>query len=442
MSAFDSTIAESLRKCTAVGSYREQEDSYSFDFTGVTLVHGETKDGESVSIPFFVFPKNYSLTRDSSKASESENLRDSARLLLKVLMRYNQNNFRKDDECYLAGGAASLSSEIEIAFRLIEDYRQRGIVQYFLNETKVLEKGKIKWPATIARVSPTISHRRPLYLSFVRERRFSEKESIISRLHRYAVTKAVQNWGWLTSVELSTEDFLGTLPLPMHLAVKLLRKELHGVYYQQDIDTLQLLIQFYEHSGKGQKEQIKLFGTQHFDRVWEDICKYVCGDQYPKLKDYLPQPVWHTIGYAAPKASVEKIGQIPDILTPDGECLMVLDAKYYPYTRRLPGWPDIVKQLFYVKTLELDEREEGLTKHFRFKRFYNAFLFPLLDSSSDLVRNLGYTEVNGCPSLGRVYAYGIHQYEAMKAYAFRNDSSICGILKERIRLDSKQSKNH
>ena len=109
--------------------------------------------------------------------------------------------------------------------------------------------------------------------------------------------------------------------------------------------------------------------------------------------------------------------QRPDLICIRDKTGYILDAKYYDYKKTFPGWPDIVKQLFYHLTIK-----EGLGKESKYIGVscnINALLLPESDPMTN-VQYLGYIDVKNIESFDEVEVYSLNTKMMMEAYISRN----------------------
>ena len=138
----------------------------------------------------------------------------------------------------------------------------------------------------------------------------------------------------------------------------------------------------------------------------------------------LPQPVWES------DLVDGHISQRPDIFMVHNQGLYILDAKYYDYNHNVPGWHDVVKQLFYRHTMKsIEHSREYMRTLPNTREIHNAFLFPGNDSDFQYV---GRVHVPRVADLGEIRAFAIDQRKAMSAYAYRNDHDFPELIRESI----------
>ncbi|WP_274854115.1 LlaJI family restriction endonuclease [Bacillus methanolicus] len=186
-----------------------------------------------------------------------------------------------------------------------------------------------------------------------------------------------------------------------------LQQALRTTYVDREITLFKKILSYLEMKSRNRNsDNFNIYATPFFHNVWESICSEILGDM-DELHIIVPNPYWMF------KGNKLKTSQIPDILIQTGESIFIFDAKYYRIKAgldKLPGWGDIVKQLFY-----------SLSMKNRFNQLYNVFLFP--DTCGNGFEYLGYASVEGMEDEFRnVLAFGIDIGTAMKFYVKELDS--------------------
>jgi hypothetical protein len=147
-------------------------------------------------------------------------------------------------------------------------------------------------------------------------------------------------------------------------------------------------------------------------------------NQYSKLKSLLPQPEWESDLVGG------HIAQRPDVFLVKNQGLYILDAKYYNYNVNIPGWHDVVKQLFYRHTMKSVARSREFTRLLpEVREIYNAFLMP---GYEDDCVYIGRVHVPRVEDLGEIKAFAINQKKAFSAYAYRNDTAFVDDLQAAV----------
>lgn len=372
--------------------------SFQFNVVGVICLD---------SFPIVVFPKNYRcITEGESYILESRNL-------IKALLRYRNEVSQSEDETELLFGGGRLNgSRIASALFLLEDYCQNGFIQRKSEISTSNQSGRIGWTATVNKQIPIFSHHQPVYTTPIIRKHTIDNNSIVHLAHKFVICECFKEWGWLFDYD-SNVTLSFKLPFPIPEVVRELKIELRKTYLSREIKVIKGLIQYLSDTyGTDSSEKLDIIATPYFSFVWEAICGYLFDNQYSVLKALLPQPVWES------DLVKGEISQRPDIFFTKGNALYILDAKYYNYTHNIPGWHDVVKQLFYRHTmLSIQNTREFMHKLPNTNTIYNAFLFP---GNSDDCLYVGKVRVPGVDSLGEIIAIAINQEKAISAYAHRD----------------------
>lgn len=145
------------------------------------------------------------------------------------------------------------------------------------------------------------------------------------------------------------------------------------------------------------------------------------------LKKVLPnvQDDWNKLlakpGYikAADNSVLLKSGMKMDIVVGIGDELRVIDAKYYDATEEgtLPGWPDLVKQIYYDHALKFAAPTKTVT---------NCFVFPASGLRPPEFKSAGMflgvdSPAPGFPEIGIYYA---KTNRVLEAYVQRRKDNL------------------
>lgn len=387
------------------------QGKFKFTIVGVICVNSQ---------PVVVFPKNYCTDIDSEKE-----LLPDAKTLAKVLIRYRNEAGHEPEEMRLLYGDGKMNSSlIAVAMFLLEDYCQNGYLRRQSVITTTHSSGRIDWKSTVNTVLPVISNGSPLYPDPVLKKRKDNENNIVVLAHKYVINKCFSEWGWL----LGYDDYKTgstALPYPLTEVIFALRKELRQTFQSREIRVIKSLIQYLEEQTSNQESgQIRVMATPYFSFVWESICGYLMDNQYTRLKSLLPQPVWESHIVSG------HISQRPDIYHVRKNVLYILDAKYYDYNHNIPGWHDVVKQLFYRHTMKAIEHSREYVRMLPdTKAIFNGFLFP---GNGDDCCYVGRVHVPTVPDLGEVKAFAINQKQALTAYAYRNNDSFISTVRNAV----------
>lgn len=376
--------------------------TFSFIITGFLVVDNNL---------IVVFPKNYNIP------DSVDHIKKEASILLKTLMKYRMEKLHSEDEASLMyGGEGFSASAISNAVFIVTDYVNNGVLVRNTKFKSDVKSGRINWNATINKTVPFINHNRPVYISPIMDSKVVDAHNMITQIHRYIANECISQWGWLMGYEINPQPC--KLPVSAKEAVSLLKKELSTTYVQRDTEVIKAMIGYLEdRCGEEYSKSLTVLATPYFYYVWESICGYIFENNYIKLSSIIPQPVWKsTVKNAA-------ISQRPDILFVKGDTFYILDAKYYNYNKNLPGWHDVVKQMFYKYSIE------KALKHLRRKEQYKnineiANIFVLPDNSNYYIRYLGIVEIEQLNELGQVHAFSINTKKAMESYSGCFDEKI------------------
>lgn len=377
------------------------EKSFQFKFTGVVVIN---------DIPVIVFPKNYTLP------SEYKAIIGEASTLIRVLLRYrNEPNHEIEENVFLFGDKRNNNSRITTAIKIMEDYKTYGYIRRDVEISSKSKKGRIDWAATVNKTIPTINHNKVIYDDPIIRCSMVDNENIVYRLHKYVVSQCIHMWGWLFGIREVRDSSINLKLNDIKDALYLLTKELRNVYVQREINVINMMIAYLTAQAGNDKKLCKeILGTQYFSFIWEAICGYLFNNKYPMLKRLVPQPEWQSDVVGG------RISQRPDIFTTREKYLYIIDAKYYNYKMNLPGWHDVVKQLFYRQTVMLNlTKQKGIKLLPKDTVVKNVFLFP--GEENDLLKFIGRVFVNDIDELGEVKAFAINQRTAMETYAYRNN---------------------
>lgn len=385
-------------------------DLFQFKVVGVICI------GEQ---PVVVFPKNYDLP-DEPELQIAE-----ARNLVRGLLRYKNERENENEENAIFYGQNNVSSNrIVTAIALLEDYCQNGYIKRQLEVSSQNYQGRTDWMTTVNRTTPLFNRRMPLYCDPVVRRRISDDDNIVCLAHKFVISDCFREWGWLFDYNLLSH-YEVKLPLSVREVVLRLKSELRNTFLDREIFIIKHVIQYLsELSGNEKQSNLDIIATPYFSFVWESICGYLFNNKYSEFKRLLPQPIWDSDIVAG------NISQRPDIFTVGSDSLYILDAKYYNYHKNIPGWPDVVKQLFYRYSMVAISNTREYRKYLpNIKEIFNAFILP--GNEEDFLY-LGRIYVPKINDLGEIKAIAINQRRALSAYAKRDDDTFLRLVQKRL----------
>ncbi len=370
------------------GLCKHQGDKVYFCFTGFAISKKEI---------IVVFPKAYILPEN-----DENELKKQVLILANTLLRYRQEGTLKDEEKELLGSPDCVRPYgISAALTLIKDYEEFG----YIRREKVRKNSNLgnnyDWPAIIKTKTPIMSGGRPVYIDMLTRHSTYDNSNIICRIHKYAVQKSYDKYGWILGKEnYEVDPEFSEIPCEVSMAAYFLNKELESINKDREIRLIKALLEFIIGSGdKDNRVEVETIATPYFHTIWEAICSYIFNNDFLLYKDDIPKPTWHIEG------KKDSTKQIPDIIFKNNGYLYILDAKYYDINITKPGWHDLVKQFFYYYSLR---GRYG-------NNIRNALIFP--GNRESLIKYTGYIDFDQYPVLGKVDAISINTYEAMKCYS-------------------------
>lgn len=366
---------------------KNNSGSIKFKITGLLEYHDNF---------FVIFPKGMVIpNQEEEKVLVTQ-------LLLKTLLKYSSNNFIDDEESTWMG-TSDTSRVIEIVVWLIEDYKQNGLIHSNIRKEQLNGNGRIEWSKSIQKISPTLIKNKLYYLDLITTKNDIVSDQELTIIHSVLLQYVSEKYGWLFNFEFNNDFSNGNQSNKYMLYI--LNKALKNTYVDREIRLFKNLVALL--TRKVKSNSMNVFATAYFANIWEVTCAKFIGDN-KKLHYLVPNPYWVYEG----KKTITS--QIPDIIININNNIVVLDAKYYRINQgveKLPGWRDIVKQLFYAISLKESSRE-----------VYNAFLFP-----SSCIQNyeyLGYSSVERKElEFGKVLAFGLDLQMVLKHYVEGNRNS-------------------
>jgi hypothetical protein len=354
-----------------------------FKVTGIIEYHDDI---------FVVLPKGMNQDVHRSELQKKK----LACLVYKVLNKYSKGNLLDQDERYWLGDNES-TKVFDIVQWLFEDYRQNGLIHTQRRIEQLNGKSRIDWSKTLSKKTPIFVEKKLVYLDLITSKNDLVNDQDVTLIHASILKEATEKFGWLDN--FSFEFNLNTIQYSTKQMQYKLQKALSNTYVDREIVLFKKLLSYLKQMSKNKEaDNPSLLVTPFFNNIWEKICAELIGDM-SELHNMVPNPYWVF------KKQLYKTAQIPDILFRVDNSIIIFDAKYYRIKAgldKLPGWGDIVKQLFYALSLKKE-----------FEEVFNVFLFP--DSCINSFEFLGYSSVERKEDeFGKVLAFGIDIETAMR----------------------------
>lgn len=348
------------------------------------------------------------------KYIKNDKPKDEFKLVVQVLRKYEHSK-QQDLQYHNSMEQPSLFNRLSVMLALLDDYYENGL---YINDRLVREingNGDIDWNRTINNTYPVIKDNKPYYVELVTRRRVNNENDFITLLHQCLLTEVSEDLGedlrellGLDAVDLTDQsrDDIGD---DSYLEYRILQ-EMNQEFNTRKLSVLNTMLALISHkSNVSDDNNVSLFGTTAFNKVWEECCKVAFADKLDKtladiglkpcpgskptdkLISIIKKPHWRI---AAGIHIWSKETLIPDIITVQGNPpskFIILDAKYYRFENEgdkflygVPGIGDIDKQfLYHMAYRELLAENE-------IKEVYNAFLMP---TDEDVPINKGLVSV-------------------------------------------------
>lgn len=348
---------------------------YYFKFVGAINFFGRM---------IIVFPKYKSLPE---KELTFKN-KGYAQQLFKIFEKYEAKSIREDN--LLAkdyNEEKDYFSLFALYKELIEDYIKNGLYENQKSIHEVSGLGEIDWNKTVNEIHPFFSSTmRPIYMNYYSHDIEEEQENYIKFIQMELLAKATKYFNQFKELGLDIIDldyhFDDNIPGEISYKVYKIESELRQVYIERKIKLLNLMKEILKNLEHSKTNDLSLYGTKNYEKVWESICQDVFGHQ-KKWVNQITKPIWKDL---KTDIASEVNTLLPDITIQKENSFYILDAKYYSckfdekgkMIGSKPGVGDISKQFLYQGAYEKKFENEG----HKYK-YYNAFLMPTEDITKD-----------------------------------------------------------
>lgn len=346
---------------------------------------------------FYCFlPKGLNLNLSDKK------LKEIIKNLFLSLIKYKNEIFLNEYEIEWLGKNNTDIQNLNLTNWLIEDYINNGLYRNLEIQHQINGSGQINWSKTIKEKTPFVNNRNLLYLELITKKKNVNKDEVITKIHNNVIKSCYEQLSWLSPKRISLEKQF--IDIDKRQQIIILEKALKTTFIDREIKLFQNLISYLKKS-YNQKINISIL-TPYFYWVWETMLKKFFNHD-ESLMQYMPKPYWNIENK---KIYTE---QIPDILVENKENFIILDAKYYSIKSKnknyYPGWPSIVKQLYYNLSISYN-------KNIPFEKMVNIFLMPG-KSTNKIYNYIGKTSVESQENnFGFIYAFSIDINFIMENY--------------------------
>lgn len=271
-----------------------------------------------------------------------------ARVTMKALARFGDEVARTGIFPEL-GNEASLASTI---YNIVADYKRYGLFEQRLR-VRSKNSGKPNWKQTIQRNLPLLTkNQRPVFATIESSRSLSAAHNLLAMVQAETLREIVGRHGWWCDLERASLADLSRVAIP-HIPSSRYPSAIGGFkQYLFDDRSLALadLLRQYWLASSTNTEGGFVCGVSDFSAVWESMLKCTVKDKSEQWNSKLPLPGYvYEESEFVPRAK----GGVIDIVIENSESIIVADAKYYSAysTATAPGFSDILKQSFYVKSV-------------------------------------------------------------------------------------------
>jgi hypothetical protein len=356
---FANSVPDRLKDEIALQVGELSTEKHKISFCGFVLHRNET---------FVFMPRGHVISQSSHTNQEL------AQLLFQCLTKYcrtSESFLQREGKSTVVGNPQVLPLVAEI----VSDYKLNGLYtsENFFNRRGF--QGKTDWKKTITQVNPLLDDDQVIYPYFINKFKDNLFANEITEIHQWILSCILERFGWLLSPSLNLDFSKPKLSNNRQLKISQIKSELHRVFADSKIHTLQILLRYLEDDLISAQTEYLSFGFKDFQYVWEQMLKIVLTPIHNFVD--MPVPTYQDIaGGLFPK---EHKGQRVDIFLYDAKekIACVVDAKYYDAssTTNAPGWPDLVKQFFYAKSLTAGALS------FQVNKVNNFFVFPGVENS-------------------------------------------------------------
>lgn len=391
------------------GICEDKDGKILFNRTGIVILNG---------VIYVIFPCGYKRKDDSYDTQLLLDLFDRLAYEKKMDTQY----YDLVDIEYQGNGHL-----LTVAYEIIKDYRENGAIRIENVMQGINIGGRVNWKKTIKLKTQMFNEDgMPIFKDLVMTRKENDKDALLRSLHMYAINKSIAMFGILFGMGNEYDEDAVELPVDKEYAIRFLKSERHMTYNSRLLRVIDFIIKFIDSSEKEYRNDLFMsLSTKSFYTVWELMCKVVLNDEYRAMENKIPKPYWKIEG-----GKIKYTEQIPDTLYIERKELFVVDAKYYNVIKNTPGWQDLVKQYFYVLSLQAVLEDINKTN--------NIMLIP--SEIPEVAKFWAISEVENVPLFGKVYGIFLNINNVIESYCHGNDRNYRAELKKIIQSKERKEK--
>lgn len=341
---------------------------------------------------------------------------DLARLTMQVLARFGR-------EVESRKGASRESSDnsslIALIHELANDFRQNGIYAERVRYNS-RNQGKPNWQRTLSNNLPFFSSDdAPVYSEIVTRKALDAHENPLSMIQSEVLREIMNRHSWWLGGLNSRTNELYSFKKPKgnrNQWSRVLKHYRQNLFSSRALFLVETLSDYLDKTGT-ESDGVFLYGVEDFQTVWEHMLRKVIPNVESGWNTRLPKPGY--IRNSDGSVVMHERGMQTDIITREGANLKIVDAKYYEATgiKSVPGWSDIVKQLFYEKAVRSVDPSLNVT---------NCFIFPASKSRPPEFAEIRMYNQNKVevPSLSKIECKYAETSSVMNAYSKRQKADL------------------
>ena len=318
---------------------------------------------------YFFFPKTVN-------CDPTLNHQTNALGILQSIAKYNRENSSRHSIPNQEDKDLKSMSLLSSAMRVIDLWKQYGILQLADHVLTRRDSGTIDWSSTISRLPVELMT--PQYAPIYTKpyiKKYPLLETMLTKIHLWCVAKIDRDLGWLLNHEAKIitpelRHYAQTPPCSIEHAVRLLKQYRQTEFAANKVRIISSLIDFLSNESASLDNQgPTVYGVNYFSTLWEAMCAAILKNKDNSIQ--LPKAV-----YKGTNFNDKDHRQIPDIIIREDNDVFIIDAKYYDITNSRPGISDIIKQFFYQKSVSIVKPNANISNYFLFPKPYNTNTIP------------------------------------------------------------------
>jgi hypothetical protein len=343
------------------GDFKNKE-YFQFSYVGILIIKG---------ITLVIYPK-YIENIEVDKSSGFVKFKQ----ILQVISNYQKKQKNEQNLVLTLEKEINEENQLGLAIQLINYFNEYGLYKIEKNSLEINGNGEINWIKTINESQLVLSGNSPIYLETYTDINSVDEFNILRLIHLAVLNNIKTRYGEiLTLLEYETLDIIDVALDDLGNEEELiyyLDKELSNQFVTHNIELLSLLkLYIIKRTRDINVDSITIFGVNQFERVWEDVCKIVYGDDLEKtldflglidinenksekmLKEIIPKPIWKDLTNGKDYLSNKTLELDVLHINKQERTFEIYDGKYYHLlfednkVKNNPGIDGVTKQFLY-----------------------------------------------------------------------------------------------